>query len=536
MRVAALFTLSITTAGAFTPGTTPRGWVPSAGAISQPRPLVAPLFMDLMSLVKEEEDTGRSRDEVNEEALGKLVFSSTDPALDIAKDLVTYDDDFCEWLNERADKCTDLEERVGLRSLVDLVEEVTAKVVEKAKLEFAEEERLKAEAEAKGEEFVPSKPSAEAKAVAAVEEAKKGPKVVDVDVAAPGSAGGDANVFDAMKEVQMGGQSEEDDAATIARKEEEAKKEAEAAAKARVTYMKQLKTLEDMDEEKLAPWVEEEFARCDYKFLQVVNEERMAAAQAGESEREARLMLVINTVNQRSSVLIEQATERLRQVMSAPDPMMMELSISKLVAQGGADETFQLLLEANRDQAAAAGATGPAQLMDRLLKKTKTEIQRSKSPGQALISQLISEGDRLKRIELLTEAFTPVESLILASEDDKNKEPEPVVKPPDFIEIAKAMIRNFGNVKLGDGTGLKDRVMEIVGEAEQVSTDIYGESMTAEEQQDRMWNDGTISVFDLETLEQQAEAMGETMPWHGEMDESKFIEGFNKQGIKNIGG
>lgn len=79
-----------------------------------------------------------------------------------------------------------------------------------------------------------------------------------------------------------------------------------------------------------------------------------------------------------------------------------------------------------------------------------------------------------------------------------------MVKPPDFIEIAKAMIRNFGNVKLGDGTLLKDRVMEIVGEAEQVSTEIYGESMTAEEQQDRMWNDGTISVFDLETLEQQA--------------------------------
>ena len=34
----------------------------------------------------------------------------------------------------------------------------------------------------------------------------------------------------------------------------------------------------------------------------------------------------------------------------------------------------------------------------------------------------------------------------------------------------------------------------------------------------------------------QAEAMGETMPWHGDMDESKFMEGFNNKGAKKIGG
>ena len=72
------------------------------------------------------------------QALGKLVFSSTDPAIDIAKDLVTYDDDFCLWLNAKADACDDLEERVGLRSLVELVEEVTLQVVEKAKVEFGQ--------------------------------------------------------------------------------------------------------------------------------------------------------------------------------------------------------------------------------------------------------------------------------------------------------------------------------------------------------------------------------------------------------------
>ena len=253
------------------------------------------------------------------------------------------------------------------------------------------------------------------KAVAAKEAAKEaaeaGPTVVDVDVAAPGDSTS-GSVLDAMKEVQLGGLDDNDDAA-IARREEEEAKEAKEAAKARETYTKLLKTLEEKDDAELAPWVEEEFARCDYKFLQVVNEERLVAADAGEGARVAKLQLILDTINARSSKLIEAATVFLQQVMTAPDPMLMELSISKLVAQGKADETFQLLLEANRDQAAAAGATGPAQLMDRLLKKTKIEIQRSKSPGQALISQLVSESARIKRIELLTEAFTPVESILL---------------------------------------------------------------------------------------------------------------------------
>lgn len=66
--------------------------------------------------------------------------------------------------------------------------------------------------------------------------------------------------------------------------------------------------------------------------------------------------------------------------------------------------------------------------------------------------------------------------------------------------------------------------------------------MTAREQQDRMWQDGTMSIWDLETMEQQGEIAGETMPWHGDMDESKFLEkmtkkgGFDEKGKKSIGG
>ena len=93
---------------------------------------------------------------------------------------------------------------------------------------------------------------------------------------------------------------------------------------------------------------------------------------------------------------------------------------------------------------------------------------------------------------------------------------------------------------------LQDKLLKIAIEAEQVSVSIFGESMSPEEQQDRMWADGTVSVWDLEMQEQQAEVMGETMPWHGEMDEQIFLdkmqenqkrkEGFDEKGVKKIGG
>ena len=110
--------------------------------------------------------------------------------------------------------------------------------------------------------------------------------------------------------------------------------------------------------------------------------------------------------------------------------------------------------------------------------------------------------------------------------------------------MAKAMIRDFGNLQLGGGDeGLRERLLAVAVEAEQVSVSIYGETMTAREQQDRAWNDQTVSVWDLETMEQQGEITGETMPWHGDVDEQQFIDkmgkkakGLDDNGVRRIGG
>ena len=118
--------------------------------------------------------------------------------------------------------------------------------------------------------------------------------------------------------------------------------------------------------------------------------------------------------------------------------------------------------------------------------------------------------------------------------------------PDQFIEMCKAMIENFGNLAIPevDGLKLQQQLLNIAAEAEQVSTALYGPSMSSSEQQDRMWSEGTVSVWDLEMMEQEAEIKGETMPWHADVDEGKFLEkmtsnkkgGFDEKGVKKIGG
>jgi hypothetical protein len=54
----------------------------------------------------------------------QLVFTSTDPTLDIVRNMAFYDEEFMVWLAAKADKSEDLEEREALRSLSDMIVEV----------------------------------------------------------------------------------------------------------------------------------------------------------------------------------------------------------------------------------------------------------------------------------------------------------------------------------------------------------------------------------------------------------------------------
>lgn len=114
----------------------------------------------------------------------------------------------------------------------------------------------------------------------------------------------------------------------------------------------------------------------------------------------------------------------------------------------------------------------------------------------------------------------------------------PDVPPPDFINACKAVLLNFGNLQYDDERGdMESRIKQIASEAEVVATRIYGQGMTAREQQDRAWADQTTSIFDLETMELEAEARGEHAPWtNPDADDEMFLPGFDGQGKMQIGG
>ena len=116
------------------------------------------------------------------------------------------------------------------------------------------------------------------------------------------------------------------------------------------------------------------------------------------------------------------------------------------------------------------------------------------------------------------------------------EKPMPDVPPPDFINACKAVLINFGNLSAEDEKGdLASRIKRIAAEAEVVATRIFGQSMTAREQQDRMWKEQTTSIFDLETLEIEAERRGETAPW-ANPDNDDILPGFDASGKMKIGG
>ena len=117
------------------------------------------------------------------------------------------------------------------------------------------------------------------------------------------------------------------------------------------------------------------------------------------------------------------------------------------------------------------------------------------------------------------------------------EKPQPEVAPPDFISACKAVLLNFGNLSndSDDRGDLSTRVRQIATEAEAVATKIYGQGMSPREQQDRMWEDETTSIFDLERMEMEAEQMGEEAPW-ANPDNDDIIPGFDTDGVMKIGG
>ena len=340
---------------------------------------------DLSSLLRNDDDepSTSEMEQAYEMFLGQLVFSSNDPRIDIMENYdLCADPKWLGWLERKIASTRDVEEKMALKDLSDMIIDVKKRV----ELSQAAEERASQEAE-----------EAEKQRIAAADaEMEKGRAMSGTDVLKKAAAVDTAGVDNMVKE-QEGDQ------------KKKTFYETELTPEIRMSY-------EEICQKVLPPYkpgdspasvVFNFYDQFDAQFIKVLNE-RAENGDTGSQE-------VLAALAMEQQKRVNAATDALKEVLSKGEPMRMEGAIVKLAKEGRIDEPFLLLLEANADQAMAAGATGPAELMKKLRKRAMAEKDKqSASKEIKLLRQLLRESDSNVREQLLTEAFTPKEALIVS--------------------------------------------------------------------------------------------------------------------------
>ncbi|CAM9090220.1 unnamed protein product [Phaeothamnion confervicola] len=443
--------------------------------------------------------------------LGELVFSSSDVRDDVLRNFDrATDPDFLSWLGSKADSSSDIEERLALRSLKDVIEKVAEKVAEAAA-------------------SVPIDVTSDD-----VDEDSDDATAAGAVPGAPSVRKSNAEITAEMRRLQGVG-------AGIA--EAAAQAESDAAMgpfeglpeKVRGSYEKMLQgLLERPMGQSLEDAVEANYERCDVQFLTLLRQ-KIAGLDggAGAAAAAADLQAVVDCVNTAMQRRMASATARLSSILAAGDPARMEAAVGALAKKGNVDEALLLLLTANIQQAEAAGAAGPAQLLRRLQARAQRELDNKVEPEKRLVRQLLRTEDGAARETMLKDAFRPRAKLVLAGGKETSEEPE--VTPPRFIAVVRNLLLNFGNANSADPS-FGAKLDAIITEAEKVATELFGESQSAQDMQDRAWKDGTLSVWDLEKYENQAELAGQEAPWMNNKYDTMLPKNFNEKGEWNIGG
>jgi hypothetical protein len=478
--------------------------------------------------------------------LAELVFSTNDPRIDIMnKYELASDPEFTGWLEKKIESSRDPDERIALRDLLDMIIDIKDRV-EISKLM---EERKAMESQ-EVEESIAEDNEVETKSEI-------------------GQSMSTAEILKKATQIQTQSSSENEQ-----KKEKKSFYDQELTPEIRLSYEKMLKKV-------LPPYkagdspssiVFKFYDQFDAQFCKVLNE------RVENGDEDSKKILEALAVEQQKRIAA--ATELLKSVLALGEPMKMEGAIIRMAREGKIDEAFLLLLEANENQAKSAGASGPAQLMNRLRMRAIEEKDKQVSSKEVvLLRKLLRTDDAVQREKILEDAFTPRANLLVPGtaqnaqkaidgEIPDQEKPMPDVPPPDFINACKAVLLNFGNLGAEDENrgDLASRIRKLAAEAEGefasrfqsqtfaflnvpkilqishkqhcsvVATRIYGKGMTLREQQDRVWSEQTTSIFDLERMEIEAERNGEVAPWTNPNADDMFMPGFDKDGRMQIGG
>lgn len=329
---------------------------------------------------EEEVDNSSEIETAYETFLAQLVFSANDPRMDIVENIdLATDQNWLDWLERKIDRSTDVEEKMALRDLNEMILDIKKRI----DLSKEQEDRLKKEQEEAEKQRI----------IDAEIEAEEGRNMSDADVLRKADAVGGSGIQPVEEADQ----------------EKKSFFDEELTPEIRMSY-------DDMCKKVLPPYKPGEtpasivfsyYDQFDAQFIKVLTER----SQNGEQESQAILDALAIEQNKR----LAEATENVKLVLAAGDPMRMEGVIVKLSREGKIDEPFLLLLEANANQALAAGATGPAQLMKRLSQRAMEEKDKQSSSKEIkLLRQLLRTDDETERQTLLEEAFTPKQGLLVS--------------------------------------------------------------------------------------------------------------------------
>ncbi|CAN0139037.1 unnamed protein product [Pylaiella littoralis] len=455
---------------------------------------------------------GFSTSEDYDRFLGELIFSQSDVRDDVLKNLdKAGKDEFIVWLEKRIEDCADLDERVGLKSLLDIIKQVKS-FVDKA---LEEEEAEKAAAEAT--------------------EAAGG--AVDAEIVGEsGERRSNAQVWEEMRRLQrLGVEATDDgggmDGALEALKEAQMNPFEGLPQKVRAGYEDLLTKLLDRAEgETLDEAVETNYDQVDIQFLTLLNQKATEAAGTDAAAALTQLGNSINNAMERRMSKASEPTTKLQAILGSGNPDRMVETISAMAERGEVDDALVLLLQANLQQAEEANAGPAVDVLKRLGQAAQSVLDEKVDPEKKLVRQLLRAKDRDTRIAILNKAFRQRAKVVIADGTAEGTETSdaPDVTPPRFIEAVKGIIRNFGNVGESE-LGFAQQLDDMISEAEQVATELYGETQSPQDMQDRAWKDTTVSVFDLENMEEDGKLKGEEMPWANDQ-----YDGMTPEMVKNF--
>ncbi|KAK4538427.1 hypothetical protein CDCA_CDCA17G4452 [Cyanidium caldarium] len=267
--------------------------------------------------------------------------------------------------------------------------------------------------------------------------------------------------------------------------------------------------------------VETNYERFDAHFLEYLSKYvRSSEPQA------AGAIKVLEAINMEMKRRMERAARNLQQVLHAGGAAAISAKLRQVGGAGGIDEAFCLLLEANIQEASKANA---APEIVKMLETAKEEAaafvdEAFKDKELRLVRQLLRTDDEEKRRQILFTVLSPKEKVYLPEGSDEDQ-PRMEIDPRRFLEILRELIAQFGNVD----EKIVARCREISEQAEAVAReilDLVGKDVKT--LQDESWM-RTLSVYELERMEVQADMEGRKMPW-----QQPRPQGFDEHGRREL--